>query len=397
MKKTALAMSLLATAALTLRASASAAAPKSPAEPATAAHAPPAVNPFAGARIYANPDYVTAVHGVEARHPESIGLLKKMELLPTAIWLSAISDTGQIARHLDAARRQQAAARTPVVTVFVVYDLPGRDCNAESSSGELPSDATGEARYRHQFVDAIVAAFRAHPDQRIAAILEPDSLSNLVTNMSNPRCAAVSGIYKRGIAYAIAKLSQPNVFLYLDGAHAGWLGWPKNLVKSVPLYKEVLEMAGGADRIRGFALNVSNYDPVKLLNPPPRDPAVRSDDELGYVADLKRGLARVGITDKGFIIDTGRNGRADIRSDPGSWCNVKGAGLGERPRAAPAPSVDAYLFLKVPGESDGTSDPKAPRFDQMCASDDAAPGAPQAGQMFDSYLVDLLKNAQPPL
>ena len=274
MKKTALAMSLLATGALTSCASGSGAVlgvAASPAEPATAPHAPPDVNPFVGAHIYANPDYVGEVHAVEAKHPEALGLLKKMELFPTAIWVSAIHDISQISRDLDAAHRQQAAAGTPVVTVFVVYDLPGRDCNAESSSGELPSDATGEARYRHEFIDPIVAAFRAHPDQRIAVVLEPDSLSNLVTNMSNPRCAAVSGIYKRGIAYAISKLSQPNVFLYMDAAHAGWLGWPKNLVRSVPLYKEVLDMAGGADRVRGFALNVSNYDPVKVSNPRPRD------------------------------------------------------------------------------------------------------------------------------
>ncbi|MES1205406.1 MAG: glycoside hydrolase family 6 protein [Pseudomonadota bacterium] len=400
MNRNALALSLLAAGAVVSCASPSGAGlgvSASPVEPAPAAHAPPDVNPFVGARIYANPDYVDALRAVEARHPESAGLLKKMASLPTAIWLSAIADTKEVSRHLEAARAQETALGTPVVTVFVVYDLPGRDCNAESSAGELPSDATGEARYRHELIDPIVSAFRAHPDERIVVIVEPDSLSNLVTNMSNPRCAAVSGIYKRGIAYAVAKLSQPNVFLYLDAAHAGWLGWPKNLARSVPLYKEVLEMAGGADRVRGFALNVSNYDPVKVPTSAPRDPAVRSDDELGYLEDLTRGLAKVGITGKGFVIDTSRNGRANVRSDPGSWCNVKGAGLGERPRARPAPSVDAYLFLKVPGESDGTSDPKAPRFDAMCGADDAAPGAPQAGKMFDSYLLDLLRNAEPPL
>jgi cellulose 1,4-beta-cellobiosidase len=159
----------------------------------------------------------------------------------------------------------------------------------------------------------------------------------------------------------------------------------------------VLDMAGGPQRVRGFAVNVSNYDPVKVSNPTPRDPAGPADDEVGYVDDLSRALAKVGITDKGFLIDTGRNGRANIRSAPDSWCNVKGAGLGERPRAAPVPAVDAYLYLKVPGESDGTSDRKAPRFDETCGRDDAKPGAPQAGLMFDAYLIDLLKNAQPPL
>jgi len=119
--------------------------------------------------------------------------------------------------------------------------------------------------------------------------------------------------------------------------------------------------------------------------------------ELGYVGDLSKALDAAGITGKGFVIDTGRDGKGYIRSSPANWCNIKGAGLGERPRAAPAPKVDAYLYIKVPGESDGTADAKATRFDENCVSEDATPGAPEAGKMFDTYLIDLLKNATPPL
>ncbi len=379
--------------------SSTAAAPPvlSPVEPAAGPHAPDGVNPFAGAKIYVNPDHVQDLRAVAQRHPESAALLAKMEAFPTAIWASWIRDTTSVAGHLEAAHRQQQAEAVPVVPVFVVYNLPGRDCDAAASSGELTPDAAGEARYQHEFIDPIAAAFRAHPDQRVAVVLEPDSLSNLVTNMQNPRCERVADIYKRGIAYAITRLSMPNVFIYLEGAHAGWLGWPRNLARSVPLYKQVLEMAGGADRVRGFAVNVSNYDPTRRADAGTRDPAVPPADELGYVADLARGLAAVGITGKGFLIDTGRNGRADIRANPASWCNVRGAGLGERPRAAPAPLVDAYLYIKVPGESDGTSDRRAARFDETCGSDDAAPSAPEAGLVFDSYLIELVRNAQPPL
>jgi cellulose 1,4-beta-cellobiosidase len=202
---------------------------------AAAPRTPASKNPFQGAHIYVNPDYVSAVRDVRKRNPGATALLEKMEALPTAVWASALADTREVPRHLDAARREQARDGVPVVTVFVLYDLPGRDCNAESSAGELSPDAAGEARYRQEFVDVIAAAFRTHRDQRIVVVLEPDSLSNLVTNMGNPRCAAVSGIYKRGIAYAITKLAQPNVSLYLEAAHAGWLGWPKNLARSVPL------------------------------------------------------------------------------------------------------------------------------------------------------------------
>ena len=228
-------------------------------------------------------------------------------------------------------------------------------------------------------------------------MLEPDSLANLATNLGVERCAAAELIYRRAVAYAIAALSLPNVFIYVDAAHAGWLGWPRNLPKIVKIYQEVLTAAGGPDRIRGFALNVSNYDVLKDENNHRTTPDEPSADELAYVGDLSHALAEVGITNKGFMIDTGRNGRGGIRTAPGNWCNVKGAGLGERPRAAPAPQVDAYFWIKVPGESDGTADQKAARFDANCASDDATAGAPEAGKLFEPYLINLVKNANPPL
>ncbi|HLK93116.1 MAG TPA: glycoside hydrolase family 6 protein [Polyangia bacterium] len=359
--------------------------------------APSGVNPFVGARLYVNPDYVRAVEALTAEHPAEAPLLRKMESLPTAIWLSWISDTKGLPRYLEDAHRQERALGKPVLPVFVVYDLPGRDCAAEASAGELGPDADGEARYRREFIDPIAAALRARPDQRAVVVLEPDSLSNLVTNLERPKCAAAAEIYKRGIAYAVSQLSLPNVFIYLEAAHAGWLGFPKNIGRAAKLYREVLTMGGGADRVRGFALNVSNYDPAVDPAKTPRDRTSAASDETGYAADLTKALADVGVTGKRFVIDTGRNGQAYIRSIPSSWCNVKGAGLGERPRATPSPLVDAYLYIKTPGESDGTSDPHAPRFDQVCGGDDAAPDAPQAGKMFDSYLLDLLRNAKPPL
>ena len=365
--------------------------------PATSPHAPEAVNPFAGSRLYVNPDYARTVEAVAARAPAEAAGLRKLAAQPTAVWLDSIEKTRELPRYLDDAQTQEAAGGKPVLPVFVVYDLPSRDCAAEASNGELGPDAAGEARYQRDYVDAIAAAFKAHAGQRIVVVLEPDSLANIATNLGVERCAAAEPVYRRAIAYAIATLSLPNVFIYLDAAHAGWLGWPRNLAKIVQVYKEVLTAAGGADRIRGFALNVSNYDVVTDPTNQRANPDEPSPDELTYARDLSDGLAGVGITGKGFLIDTGRNGKPGIRTAPGNWCNVKGAGLGERPRAAPAPLIDAYVWIKVPGESDGTADTKAARFDPNCASDDATPGAPEAGKLFEPYLVDLVKNANPPL
>ena len=369
-----------------------------PVTPATTPHAPTDQNPFVGATPYVNPEYVAAVEAVaKTAKPEDAALLRKVQAYPTAIWLSWIKDTKNLPAIMDDAQKQQDTMGKPVVAVFVVYDVPGRDCNSEASAGELQLTPEGEARYQKEYIDVIAAAVAAHPKLRTAFILEPDSLANLITNMANPRCEAAAPYYKRCIAYAISKLSQPNAFVYLDAAHAGWLGWPKNFAKFVPLYKEVNDMAGGPDRIRGFATDVSNYDPVKDPTAPPRVASYPPNDELGYVQDLAKMLPEGGIKGKGFVIDTSRDGRPNVRTSPGNWCNIKGAGLGPRPQAEPLPNVDAFLWIKVPGESDGVADPKAPRYDTNCSSDDATPGAPQAGDMFASYLIDLAKNAQPPL
>ena len=76
-----------------------------------------------------------------------------------------------------------------------------------------------------------------------------------------------------------------------------------------------------------------------------------------------------------FVIDTGRNGvDSAIRQSCSNWCNIRGAGLGKQATARTAlPAlVDAYFWLKTPGESDGCTEllpdgTPCPRFDRMCA------------------------------
>jgi cellulose 1,4-beta-cellobiosidase len=355
-------------------------------------------NPFVGARFYVDPTFTRRADEVAAKQPPNeAAKLRRMGKQPTALWLDTIEKTTRLGGWLDDARAQEQAAGKPVVPLFVVYDLPNRDCSAESSAGELKVEAKGEIRYRRDYIDVIAAAFKARPSQRIAVVLEPDSLANLVTNLAVERCAAADPVYRRGMAYAIATLSLPNVSIYVDAGHSQWLGWPRNLPKSVTLYKQILEAAGGIDKIRGFAVNVSNYNPIKDPLTHRTTPDEPSPDERAYVSELNAALTKAGITGKGFLIDTSRNGRPNIRTGAGNWCNIKGAGLGERPRVAPEPLVDAYVWIKTPGESDGTADEKAARFDENCVSDDATPGAPEAGALFETYLIDLVKNANPPL
>ena len=76
---------------------------------------------------------------------------------------------------------------------------------------------------------AIAAAIKAAPQTAVALIIEPDSLPNLVTNINATACAAAASDYKAGVAYALKTLNLPNVAMYIDAGHGGWLGWDANL------------------------------------------------------------------------------------------------------------------------------------------------------------------------
>lgn len=81
----------------------------------------------------------------------------------------------------------------------------------------------------------------------IVAIIEPDSLPNLATNMGYPKCQQGQSAYKQGVSYTLKQLhALGNVVSYLDAAHGGWLGWDNNLQKVMPIFKEVLDNAGGS-------------------------------------------------------------------------------------------------------------------------------------------------------
>src|SRR5262249_5198913 len=138
-------------------------------------------NPFAGVRFYVNPDYVKEIDAAAKAAPAQAAAIAKIKGSPTAIWLDTIAMVQNVSRYLDEAKAQEGSGGPPVLTVFVVYDLPNRDCAAKSSNGELTVEDKGEDRYKAEFIDKIAEQFQAHGSQRIVAIVEPDSLPNLAT------------------------------------------------------------------------------------------------------------------------------------------------------------------------------------------------------------------------
>ncbi|WP_437997880.1 glycoside hydrolase family 6 protein [Sorangium sp. So ce185] len=359
-------------------------------------------NPFEGGTLFVDPEYVAKVQSSIDKTTDTalVEKMKKVQQIPTAFWLDRIAAVDRLEGHLDAALALQNQICEPVVPVIVVYDLPNRDCFAEASNGELRVENGGVQRYREEFIDRIAAILAARPNQRIVAIIEPDSLPNLATNLGSKDCTPeTEKAYREEVAYALQKLNMPHVYQYIDAAHSGWLGWPDNQKKGAKIFADVIKAAGNPAGVRGFATNVANYTQLKYTSESYDQQSNPCFGEYDYVNAMGTALAAEGLGDKHFIIDTSRNGVGNIRADWGYWCNNMGAGMGERPRANPggATRLDAFYWVKPPGDSDGTADKNAERYDLFCGYEDADQRAPEAGFWFHEYFVECVKNANPPL
>jgi hypothetical protein len=158
--------------------------------------------------------------------------------------------------------------------------------------------------------------------------------------------------------------------------------------------------AKGACKIRGFSTNVSNYNsfngttPDTAYGPGPKNP---NWNELKYIQALTVLLKQSNIPAQ-FIVDQGRSGQADLRPEGKYWCNVKGAGYGIPPTANTGVcGVDALVWVKPGGDSDGTSDKSSERYNESCASKYSKVPSPEAGVWFNDYAEMLVINANPPL
>jgi cellulose 1,4-beta-cellobiosidase len=324
--------------------------------------------------------------------PTQSALAASVAQIPTFIWFDQVAKVPTLATYLASAAAQGANTIVPIV----VYDLPDRDCAAAASNGEFSIADNGQADY-FNYIDQIAAAIKAQPNVRVVAVIEPDSLANLVTNLSVAKCAAAETTYIACITYAIQTLNLPNVFMYLDAGHAGWLGWPANLSPAAQLFSSLWKNASSPAQVRGLATNVANYNSLQTTTPDPITSGDPNYDELLYIQALAPLLQQGGFPQH-FIVEQARSGVQDIRNAWGDWCNVKGAGFGIRPTTnTPSSLIDAIVWVKPGGECDGTSNTSSARYDYHCGLSDALQPAPEAGTWFQAYFEALVSNANPAL
>jgi endoglucanase len=130
--------------------------------------------------------------------------------------------------------------------------------------------------------------------------------------------------------------------VYIDIGHPTWLG----VDDAVSRLQQT-----GIEQANGFAINVSNFAPL--------------DTNIAYGDQISSKLGG-----KHYIVDTSRNGAG---SADGNWCNPSGKKLGVPSTFNTGhANIDAYLWIKHPGESDGTCN-----------------GGPSAGSFWADYLLRL--------
>jgi len=288
-------------------------------------------NPLKGAKLWVDPETNAALraNALEKTQPDVAKLFReKIAKYPQAQWLGEWNSNVYRKVRWDTDR----AAANGELPIFVAYNLPGRDCGQHSAGGLKTGDL-----YK-RWIRKIAAGIG---DRGAVVVLEPDALGllekeNCLTKEQQAERLAL-------IHDAIKTLRKnPKTIVYLDGGHSRW--------HPVEVHARLLKSAGVEDA-NGFALNTSNYRGM--------------DELLPFAKKLSELLGGVH-----YVIDTSRNGNGALGVE---WCNPPGRKLGLPPTTeTPDPAIDAYLWLKRPGESDGPCN-----------------GAPPAGAFWDKQAIEL--------
>jgi endoglucanase len=273
----------------------------------------PQVASAADSAYYVDPD-TSAARWVAANPNDSKAAVIRDRIanVPQARWFTQ-TNTSTVRGQVDSF--VGAAAAAGKIPILVVYDIPNRDC-AGASSGGAPDHASYRA-----WIDQVAAGLNGRP---AAIILEPDVLAL----MSNCLSAAQQNDVKASMAYAGKRLKAGSgqAKVYFDAAHSAWLSASEMANRLVGA-----DIANSAD---GISVNVSNY---------------RANAEL--IPYAKAVIAATGVSRLKAVIDTSRNGNGPAGSE---WCDPAGRAIGiPSTNSTGDAAIDAYLWIKLPGEADG--------------------------------------------
>lgn len=250
---------------------------------------------------------------------------------PVAFWYGAKKNKNAN-KNLDKSLKRLLKRTLPALPYFVLYNLPNRDIGQYSKGGA--SDATEYILFLQEFCRGI-------KDHSPIIIYEPDALPH-TTHMTATEAQYRINLMKEGIDVIT---EESNALVYVDIGHSNWLD-PKEAA-------ELIQSVSN-DRVRGFSVNVSNYRSTK-----------ESVEWALKICEYNKNW--------NFVIDTSRNGNGPHGND---WCNPPGRHVGEVPTCnTGVEECDAFLWIKIPGESDGTGN-----------------GGPRAGKFWPEMATELVKD-----
>ena len=257
---------------------------------------PWAGDPLGNTRFFVDP-YSEAAQAAAASRTDAARaqLFGKIASQPTGIWLGR---TGASAAGDEVRNVLREAAAQRAVPVFVLYAFPFNGCAANGDQG-VSAAAAGYQQWIDQVAQGIGTG-------KAVLVVEPDALAQDLTLacLTAGQQASRLAVLKAAVARLAAL---PHAAVYLDAGNARW--------QPVPVMARLLR-AAGVLAIRGFALNVSNFDTTSA--------------EASYGDQLSARLDNAH-----FIIDTSRNGAGQLAS---------GLVQSPRPGARPATHRQHPLF-----------------------------------------------------
>ncbi|MBW8764368.1 MAG: glycoside hydrolase family 6 protein [Microbacterium sp.] len=395
----------------------------------------PAAEPDAieGLELYVDP-LSTTLESAQALTGQARADAQLLASIPSATWFTG----GTPEEVHDAVDRVVSdASAEGTLPVLVAYNVPYRDCSLYSAGGAADTEAY------NAWIDAFADAIG---DRKAVVMIEPDglgviphyttldgSLDSCRPAEADPATAAPARFAQLNHAVD-AFAAHPGVRSYLDGTNAAWLNVGEVSSRLV---------SAGVERATGFFLNVSNYLYTanntaygtwissciayatqvaegafgdcgnQYWNGGPANDwqgvtmsqygewaSDASDPALSTAGLDSRYAEQLGSIEPSarFIVDTSRNGigpweyPANTYPQHEDWCNPPGRGAGARPTTTTGvPLADAFLWVKVPGESDGkcyrgTGGP----LDPARGIED-----PAAGQWFPEQARELVSFASP--
>jgi len=251
---------------------------------------------------------------------------------PAAFWYG--DNPKKPKKHMEKSIRRLLNRAHPQLPIFVIYNIPNRDVGQYSKGG---------AKTRENYIDFIERFARGIGEDTPIIIYEPDALPQS-TLLSEEEKAWRLELMKDSLQILT---NNCNGLVYIDVGHSSWL--------EPEIVSELLGKISNP-KVRGFAINSSNYRTTKEC------------------VKWGRKILTYRPNDY-FVIDTSRNGNGPLDNE---WCNPPGRALGEPPTCNTShPHCDAYLWIKIPGESDGKCN-----------------GGPKAGMFWVKQAEELIKNSR---